>query len=765
MINVMQAQSNQNGKSMTLSNGYKNQNNLPRKPMSKRRKKIRKAQKKHRMRKQEKLIETKLQKNQMNQMITKNILEDPIRKGKKGRIFIKNLIVDINEKLLRKLLKKFGKIEEVSIPLNPTNNLAKGFAFVEFSNQFEAIKAIKELHNSMYKGRKITMKFAVDKRMYNGGTQASTETGPKIMDIEEEKEKEDDEQENDDVKDNNIVEENVEAKDEENNTEEDKKKEENYLEIEAGDDDEDNEKINENVIEEEEEEQNLPQRDQNEDMSSTIFLRNVDYESTEGEIKKRFTNWGKVLYVKLVYDSLGDGSSHRGVGFVKFEKSEIAQKLIKISRELEEDPLKADELDPNNWLEFNTKQIKMLPALKKEKIIKMREDENQKVDLNKIRKSSALRIVSLDPKDSRNMSLAKLGLPVFENNLKVFMKLKGKSMGIDTKGVEKIQLKWRENHLQEKVNKMRNTNYKLNPKRIVFKGISKDLTHDQIRLHLISVLSEKGYMPEKLQKKLSKNDKTDIKKATIKQLQTIKLFKQLKVMKDPLKKNKSRGIVFVEFMDAQAAKLYMTEVKEPECYNFFESQRKFLPIIEFTFMDMRTEKKMKGIREKMKKNAQSNDPKFKLVSDFKKKITDSKETQEKTKKPAISDEERLKLRKKHAKEHAIKCFKLLTEATESKDNAKGIEAKKAINRLKSRGKRQRFLKKLYSVFDVQALAKKKTKRIKKADTKNGEKKVIKKKIKKIVKKPPPKLKLDKESKQELDSIFDKIKKIDVPQNL
>jgi nucleolar protein 4 len=703
------------------------------KVISKRQKKKEKAIKKKKLRKQEKLLKLKKEKNEKKQMIKKVIETEGIRKGKKGRVILRNLIVDINERLLRKLLSKFGTILEIQIPVNPENNLSRGFAFVEFSSQFEAIEAIRELHDTMYKGRKITVNFSVDKRMYNNGGQSEQES--KMIDLETQEVGGIPIQE--EPKEENIVQE-IEENPEEAKSEE-------FLEIEG-------ESVKSEEPEEEEEKKEVEvEEKKEEDMSCTIFLRNVDYESTEEDIQKRFSKWGKVRYVRLVYDTLGDNSCHKGVGFVKFAEASVAQKLIDISRQLDEDPLKADELDPNNWLEFNTKQIKILPAMKREKLVKMQETQNQKVDLSKIKKTSALKIVTLDPKDMRNMSLAKLGLPIFENNLKIFMKLKGKTMGEKTKGMEKTQLKWRENHLTEKVTKMRNPNYKINPKRIVLKGISKSLTHDQIRRHLILILNEEGYVPEKLKQRLAGKEGKEV-KVTVKHLQTVKLFKQVKVMRDPQKKNRSKGIVFVEFMDRAAAEIYMKAIKEVEYYSVLQNEKGFLPIVEFTFMDMRTEKKMKGIKEKMRKNAQSNDPKFKLVNDFKKKVKDSKETPKKT----ISEEEKLKLRKQKAQELAVKCFTLLNSAIESKDKTKGIEAKKAINRMKSRGKRQRFLKKLYTVFDAKELASSKTKKIKKKPVK------AEKKVKKIIKKEPEIKKLDKESKKELDSIFKELEKVEVP---
>jgi len=74
--------------------------------------------------------------------------------------------------------------------------------------------------------------------------------------------------------------------------------------------------------------------------------------------------------------------------------------------------------------------------------------------------------------------------------------------------------------------------------------------------------------------------------------------------------------------------------------------------------------------------------------------------------------------------------------------------------MKSRGKRQRFLKKLYTVFEAKTLASQKTKKIKK-------KPIKKEKKKKIIKKPVTN-KLNKENQKELDSIFKELEKVEVP---
>ena len=55
---------------------------------------------------------------------------------------VRNLVYDINEKHLRNLFSKYGEISEINLPINPSTNKSKGFAFVQFINKNNALKAI-----------------------------------------------------------------------------------------------------------------------------------------------------------------------------------------------------------------------------------------------------------------------------------------------------------------------------------------------------------------------------------------------------------------------------------------------------------------------------------------------------------------------------------------------------------------------------------------------------------------------------------------------
>lgn len=73
---------------------------------------------------------------------------------------------DVSESHLKKLLSPFGEIVDVHIPQNPDKKGSRGFAFVEFANRNFALKAIKDLNGTSFKGRTIVLDESVSKERY-----------------------------------------------------------------------------------------------------------------------------------------------------------------------------------------------------------------------------------------------------------------------------------------------------------------------------------------------------------------------------------------------------------------------------------------------------------------------------------------------------------------------------------------------------------------------------------------------------------------------
>lgn len=64
------------------------------------------------------------------------------------------------------MFEPFGKLIDVNVPLNPTSDLNKGFAFVQFENRDHARAAITKLNATKYKGRTIAVDFSISKDKY-----------------------------------------------------------------------------------------------------------------------------------------------------------------------------------------------------------------------------------------------------------------------------------------------------------------------------------------------------------------------------------------------------------------------------------------------------------------------------------------------------------------------------------------------------------------------------------------------------------------------
>jgi RNA recognition motif-containing protein len=69
------------------------------------------------------------------------------------RLYVGNLSRDVTKEDLEEAFQPFGAIDEVSVIKDRSNNVSKGFAFVEMPNKTEAEAAIQGLHGKELKGR------------------------------------------------------------------------------------------------------------------------------------------------------------------------------------------------------------------------------------------------------------------------------------------------------------------------------------------------------------------------------------------------------------------------------------------------------------------------------------------------------------------------------------------------------------------------------------------------------------------------------------
>ena len=85
-------------------------------------------------------------------------------------IFVGNLSFSATEDAIRSIFQEYGTVERVSLITDRDTGQARGFGFVEMSNNAEADRAIAELNGREFDGRKLNVNEARPKtERGNGG--------------------------------------------------------------------------------------------------------------------------------------------------------------------------------------------------------------------------------------------------------------------------------------------------------------------------------------------------------------------------------------------------------------------------------------------------------------------------------------------------------------------------------------------------------------------------------------------------------------------
>lgn len=297
---------------------------------------------------------------------------------KEGRLIIRNLQFDIKQKHLKQTFSKFGNIIDVSVPLNPENNLNKGFGFVEFKAREDARKAIEALNGKNYKGRMIAVDFAMSKRQYNRKIDDIIEKNPiknkkKLKEAEAKAKKDDDAD--------------SWSGDETPEEEAEEKPQKAMRDFKKKDENEDNDATSTDKNEKKRTVKNRKKYDNDVKEGLTLFVRNIDYSTTETELREFFEDFGKVYFVRLV-KSRDNPDAHKGSAFVKFVDPEPVEKLAKISDEYwskeKHTASKAVVNDLEMQLEFKGRRLVMFKAESKEERNKSKAKQEVKVDKRNI---------------------------------------------------------------------------------------------------------------------------------------------------------------------------------------------------------------------------------------------------------------------------------------------------------------------------------------------------------------------------------------------
>jgi RNA recognition motif-containing protein len=73
------------------------------------------------------------------------------------RIYVGNLAYSVTDDDLREVFGGYGELAAAEVIKDKFSGQSKGFGFVDMPNNSEADAAIKELNESMFKGRKLTV--------------------------------------------------------------------------------------------------------------------------------------------------------------------------------------------------------------------------------------------------------------------------------------------------------------------------------------------------------------------------------------------------------------------------------------------------------------------------------------------------------------------------------------------------------------------------------------------------------------------------------
>ncbi|XP_019454058.1 PREDICTED: glycine-rich RNA-binding protein 4, mitochondrial-like [Lupinus angustifolius] len=76
------------------------------------------------------------------------------------KLFVAGLSYDTNETVLRDAFGQHGEIIEAKVICDHVTGKSKGYGFVRFISEFEAVTSRKQMHGQMLDGRRIRVSYA-----------------------------------------------------------------------------------------------------------------------------------------------------------------------------------------------------------------------------------------------------------------------------------------------------------------------------------------------------------------------------------------------------------------------------------------------------------------------------------------------------------------------------------------------------------------------------------------------------------------------------
>lgn len=229
------------------------------------------------------------------------------------------------------LFRSFGKVKYADLP--QSKGKLKGFGFVTIRGKKNAERALEAINGKEIDGRTLAVDWAVDKATWD--KQQPQQTDPDSNnDEEDEEDATSSEGESGDEDDEDTDENEGEGEDEEAGgvtVSRDSQLDadlENFMKNHFQNLEEEEEKDSDNEEDDKQKEvQKKPQPKRTTDNTSTVFIRNLPFTSTDEQLQNFFGHFGKVRYARVVMDKVTEKPA--GTAFVCFYNAEDAQNCIK----------------------------------------------------------------------------------------------------------------------------------------------------------------------------------------------------------------------------------------------------------------------------------------------------------------------------------------------------------------------------------------------------------------------------------------------------
>lgn len=207
-----------------------------------------------------------------------------------------------------------------------------------------------------------------------------------------------------------------------------------------------------------------------EELTATLFVRNLPLSSTEQDVMDTFSRFGELRYCKIVIDK--ESGMSKGTGFVCFASKKSADKVL-------------EEAYPSFWenqiggescISLGGRQLSLSWAM----------DRNSAEKLSSVTSSERRKMEK--PRDKRNMALAEVGY------------LKKEEM--EAKGFTKMDIARRLSAQKEKMARLDNPNHFVSNTRLSVRYLPPDMTEKQLKAIAREAGTVEGKAPQLKQVKI-----------------------------------------------------------------------------------------------------------------------------------------------------------------------------------------------------------------------------------------------------------------------